>query len=778
MAQPARTLAVAIDYQPNTFETRLAQLKGMGVPQVVVRLNGLPTPTHWQAMLDAIGKSELEWRICLAGLPRTAGWVVLPERYRLRGMEQGVYPVEIAGADQALLAVSPHDQPMLRTLTSISLSGGRAVLALGDTAESILLLYPRMENALLDLWEGWDHYRDALCALLLTRKPSGKFRGWLIETGWDAQSAAAFPDTERFRAEWLGFLKLRYGDLTELERAWQLGRSLSRYEQAVQLLPLWHGERGLPYLVALDGEPKPSDETAPSAQRRTNEVEPQRCHFWDDYHAFLGERWRTLLKGLQRTLLTFTPDVEFHLVLPMPDPTELPTPEALRDPLLPAGYRLPAAWRGAWRPFLVIESARARQPLVMLEWSGESGERASLMQNLAREMGIPLVIWHVESGSRSTPDTAFIPEVWQALRAADGEPSTPVFISFPASLWGMTSLQKYRTGWWLPTDPPGELQPLFWGFELFAFWRQVEAERLDKAGKSTTVRQIELYLWTAGDEREVTLRRFDQALLSATNLNGEPVPLNIRGDTVRLKIGSVPVRIRGFEILPLCESAVNDWTQRVESLLKRGTPAGQDAQVLRFVFDGALSTYRRDRVQGFPLVRNAWFEIEAAFRPYRLIEAENAREHAFGTIRRDLSASGGATLWLNTPLKPTAEGYYARYTLNIRTESVYNLYLACRLQTPENGKPDAIEWQIFSRTDEKTPLAKGVAPLDASRAVSSYADRFLWLPLGNATLKTGDYLLQLRYLPADGHQPFYAEWDMLLVAPPGVVPRGVIPPVY
>ncbi|MCS7066773.1 MAG: hypothetical protein NZL85_10960 [Fimbriimonadales bacterium] len=760
LAQPTRTLAVAIDYQPDSFEAQIAQLKALGVAQVVVRLTELPTPTRWQALLDTLDRSELEWRFYLAGLPHVHGWVVLPERYRLRGTEQGVYSAQLPGASQALLAVSPYDQPLLRTLMPLTPSEGRAVIAMGDTAESVLLLYPRLENALPDLWEGWDRYRDALCALLLVRKPSSKFRGWIIESGWEAQSAAAFPDGERFHAEWLGFLKLRYSELTELERAWDLSASLSRYEQAAQLIPLWHGERGLPYLVSPDGKQKPL------------EVEPRQSRFWDDYHAFLGERWRTLLKGLRQALLALTPDVEFHLVQPMPDPTELPTPEALRDPLLPSGYRLPATLRSEWRPLLVIESARARRPLAMLEWTGESVERASLAQNLAREMGVPLIIWQVQNASVLTR------EVWQTLQATDSEPSTPEFIPFPTSLWGMTSLQKWRTGWWLPADPSGELQSLFWGFELFAFWRPIETQALDKEGKPTTVRRIDLYLWTAGGEREITLRRFDQTPLSAINLDGETVALTLRGDTVRLKVGSVPVRLRGFEVLPLCESVINDWTQRVEALLKRGAPAGQDAQALRFVFDSALATYRRDRAQGFSQVRNAWYEIETASQPYRLIEAESAREHTFGAVRRDLSVSGGATLWLNTPLKPTENGYYARYALNLRTEGAYNLFLACRVKPPRNGTPDSIEWQIFSSTDEKTPLARGTVALDVSRAVSHYADRFLWLPLGSATLKAGDHILLLRYLPASGQTQFYAEWDMLLLAPPGITPAGVLPPAY
>jgi hypothetical protein len=772
----AEGLAVAVEYAPDHFAEQLRQLKGLGVRQVVVRLRELPSPSQWQAMLEACAQSELEWWLWLAHWPRAAGWVVLPERYRLRGNEQGVYTLQIAGARETLLALAPRDQPSLQGLSRLTLSGGRAVAAIGESAESLLLLYPRLENALPDLWDGWDRERDALIALLQTRQPDGRFRGWLVESSWDAQSAASLPESQRFAAEWQGFLQQRYGELTELERAWDTATPLSRFEQATRLIPLWHGERGLPLLVSLDAPQKPM------------EVVPRLCRFWDDYHAFLGERWRVLLRGLRQALLAFTPEAGFAIVQPMPDPTDLPVPDALRDALLPTAVYLPARWRSAWRPFLIRKSAStdSKMQTVILEWTGESVERVSLIQELAREMGAAQVVWHVRDIGTLPRDT------WQALQAVDAgsaRAQKPHFFYFPTSLWSATRIQKWRAGWWVPQEGSSELQPLFWGFELFAFWRPVEIQvaapaapskrgEREEVGGDSVVRCIELYLWREQGEREIILRRFDQKPLDALHLDGEPVPLTVRGNTVRLKVGTVPVRVRGFELLPLCESVVNDWTQRVDSLLKRNTAASQDTRVLRFLFESALTTYRRDPVQGFALLRNAWLEAERAFQPYRLVEAESSPDHTFGTVRRDLAASGGATLWLHTPLPPGADGFYARYPLNIRTDGVYHLYLACRLRSDSTEKPDGIEWQIFSGTEEKAPLARGSAPLDAARAVSHYADGFIWLPLGSTALKAGDHVLVLRYLPATDQPPFYAEWDMVLVAPPGVVPRGAMPPAY
>ncbi|MCX7924490.1 MAG: hypothetical protein N2554_01620, partial [Fimbriimonadales bacterium] len=232
-----------------------------------------------------------------------------------------------------------------------------------------------------------------------------------------------------------------------------------------------------------------------------------------------------------------------------------------------------------------------------------------------------------------------------------------------------------------------------------------------------------------------------------------------------------PVRIRGFQSEPVCETSVERWTARVAELLKRGNPTGQDAQVLKFNFDNALSLYRRNPAQGFSLVRTNWFEFERAYQPYRWLEAESARQHEFGTVRRDVAMSGGATLWLNAPMP--IEGASATYTLSLRETGAYTLWLAVR------GKPSgSVEWQILPTDEAEKPIAEGVAPLSAERAVSRYADQCFWLPLGSASLKNGDYRLRLRWKPDTTQPPHYTEWDVVLVAPAGVQPKNVLSPGY
>jgi hypothetical protein len=754
--QPSKshTLGIVLDYPAGDLAAQLSQLKAQGVQEVVIRLEALPSREAWQSLLETAEASGLDWRLWLANLPRTEGWTIAPERYRMAGNADGVYTLAVPDATRLLLAVSPRETPYLRLSTVLELSNGRAVSAIGDTAESVLLLYPLRRDAMPDLWDGWDAYRDTLLRLLMHRAPKQGFRGWLLQSDWDILSVSTLPTSSLAQAEWQAYLKTRYPDPTELERAWDTSTKLERHEQAARLMPLWREGRGLPYLVAPDESVKPQ------------ELDPNRSRFWDDWRAFLTERWRILLAGLREMLTRHTPNAEFTVLQTAPDPAELPLPDAFADPQLPLGWYLPAARRDLWRMQLLLETLRRErtlEPLTMLiaEWAADDAERASMFQTFAREMGIERVYWRGR-----VPE-----EAWRTLTQTDAPPDAPALQPFPATLWGLTEIRRYRSGWWVPSVQP-DLQPLLWGFEIHGFQKATEVRTLDAQGKMDITRQLELCLWVDEGEREITLRRFDRAPLTAFDLNGQAVRLDVRGDRVRLRVGATPVRIRGFQSEPICETSVEAWTARVAELFKRGNPAGQDAQVLKFNFDNALSIYRRNPSQGFALLRTNWFEFERAFQPYRWIEAENARQHEFGTIRRDPAMSGGATLWLNTPMP--IESASASYRLSLRETQAYTLWLAVR------GVPSgSVEWQIAPAEEaEAGATVEGTAVLSAERAVARYADQCYWLPLGIATLKAGEYRLTLRWKPNTPQPPHYTEWDAILIAPPGVQPKHILPPAY
>jgi len=755
---PTPTLAVVVSAPAERLAEQVSQLKAHGVGEMVLVLPTMPSEAEWRRVLETLESSGLAWWLCLRGLPRTEGWLCAPERYRTMGNAEGVYSIQLDGATRALIAVSPADTPNLRTLTQVALSEGHALYAQGDTVESVLLIYPLVSQAVPGLWEGWDQYRDRLMALLQKRRPQVGFRGWVVEQGWDALTLAGFPTSKLARTEWEGFLRARYPHLIELERAWDLSGGVSSYAEASRLIPLWRDGRGLPFLV--DAEDP----------RKTQEIDPSRSQFWNDYHAFLAERWNNLLAGLREALQATTSEAEFLLIRPADDPTELELPPAFRFPLVPNGIRLDAAWQSLWGTLLTVAVAESETQVypihaVWLEASGLDAERASLLQARARSLGIRKLFWEIPMDQ--------LPTVWSTLQSTDSPPEKPQFVRFPKGLWGVTSVQKYPSGWWVPQDSARDQRPVLWGFALPGFWRTVEVQSVDKVGKMQTATQVELALWSPDGDQEVVLRRADRNPLEAIDLDGKPVRLEARGDTVRVRVGSVPVRVRGFSAIPLCESCVEQWVQRAQELLKRTPVGGQDPEILRFNLQGAQELYRKDRASGFDSVRSAWFETERAYMPYRWLEAEATRNHSFGTVRRDACASGGATLWVRSPL---VGSFYARYTLNLRTDGNYTFWLAVRLQS--NRSLGKVRWQIFQDSEASAPMAQGESELKPERAHSAYADQFAWFSLGSVGLKAGDYLLHLEWLPLNSQPPYAMEWDALLVAPVGIQPTGNRFPKY
>ncbi len=747
-------LGISVVYRPDTFAEQIAHLKTLGVPAVMVRLESLPNKERWQEAMDILEASGMDWWLCLEGLPKCDGWVSAPDQFRLQGNAEGTYTVHMpADTPRTLVAVSPIDTPHLQTTSLLELSEGRAQMALGGTEQSVLLLYPYLRKVLPDLWEGWDRYRDQLFALLKARPPKQGFKGWVITSPWSALSLSGFPTSPVARAEWHAYLKARYPQLVDLETAWQISGSLKDHATASTLIPLWRGTRGVPLLVAPDSADAPL------------EVETPKSQFWSDYRLFLATRWQSLIRNMETALRAYTPEANLFCLRP---PTAHEPEMSLLYQELRSALLLPQESTSRWRTMMVLEAFQAtRQPnaltLLCLEGTHLPSERATLLQHTARELGYSGVFWHV------APNSPLSQEWWNALKSTDSPPESPQFVPFPRALWSMTSVQKFRLGWWVPQDPAPNLNLLAWGFETVGFWRVVEVQQTDKAGNLIVEPQVEIFLWSPEGEREVVLRRADRNPLNAFDLNGQEVKLEVRGEMVRFRLGATPVRLRGFAMLPYCESALNLWSQRVQELLKRaGT---QPPESLKFQWENALEVYRKDREQGYALVRSVWLDIERAFQPYRWLEAEQASARTVGTIRADPALSGGAS-WVFSSLMPSAE-YQMRFKVRLRVAGSHTLWLALRL--PVSG---SVEWQVHQEAMGEQPLAQGTVELSPDRATSAYADQFAWLPLGTFGAQPGDYWVTLRWLPADQPSVFSAEWDALLIAPAGITPRGILPPSF
>lgn len=762
-AQPSAsvvTQGIHLSYRAGSFGTDLEKLVKAGVRSVLLEWKSIPQAEQWSDAIQKLEQAKLDYWFAFSphGDERYAtGWTVQPERYRLTPSKEGIYSLRFPGAARAwMVAVNRADASWKRT-TMLDVRNDRATLAMpGDPESEVLLFYPHGRTQLPDLWEGWDRFRDNLMALLKEMKPGAGFRGWvnLVTLPQDEDAVACVPDSPLFRVEWQSFLQTRYKEVSDLEREWGLEGEISSFERAAGVIPLWRMNRGLPFLW----NPAKPDE-------KPLDVSIHRSAFQRDYRDYLNARLTALIGTLQQALRSFTSDAPVY-ALQMP-------PARQQPPLIPnyagsyGGLENVCVWlpnndKEAWAYRMAYHTleGRPRNPahrMLIVELGVEQLESAPLTLARARTLGYQQIFWQLAT-QEPMPD-----EFFKAMLAADEAPANVnaiEWLPFPASLWSPAEFTRLPDGrWWFPSASAGG-EVLDWGNNLYAYWTTSD---------TAEGRRIQLCLWSKQGTQEVVLRRLDDSTLSVLSTGGQAVDVRVRRDRVTLQVGTLPILLTGFQVLPICETAVNEYHARFALAEKAATQAGQNFSILRFNFRQAVSLYERNPVEGYRLILNSVHEAERFHRSHLQIEAEHTQEHTFGTLRENPAASGGSTLWLSTPLSPSPAGYGASYTFSAARSGEYVLWLS----TPLPAIP--IEWSVESTSEPESPLIiKGRIPEQENGEYtvrSGYGGTFHWVRMGAVTLKPGEYRLQLR-LSAGKPDWYYAEWDALLIAPPDLEPSG------
>jgi hypothetical protein len=752
------TQGMHLSYRPGTFETDLDRLAKAGVQSVLLEWKSLPQMEQWRDAIRKLEQGKFAYWFAFSPLAverYAKGWLVQPERYRLTPSKEGVYNLRFPGAERALMAVVDRSDASLKRALVLDVRNDRTGLAMpGDPENEVLLFYPLARTQMPDLWEGWDTFRDKLLALLKEAKPGTGFRGWinLIALPPDEDAVACMPDSPLFRVEWQSFLQTRYKEIGELERDWGLEGEIGSFERAAHMIPLWRMNRGLPFLW----NPAKPDE-------KPLDISIHRSALQRDYRDYLNSRLIALASAIQQALRPLTGEALIYALQQPPSlkqPPLLPNYTGSRAGLENLCIQLPNDSKEQWsyRMASYALEAKPRNPLqrmLILELSAEQFESAPLILARARALGYQQIFWQLPV-PESMPD-----EFFKTQLATDEPPAKQTeWLPFPVSLWQPAEFTRLPDGrWWLPSETTGS-EVLDWGESVHAYWTTVETPE---------GRRIQLCLWSDSETQEVTLRRLDDTTLTALATDGKPVEVRVRRDRITLQVGTTPVLLTGFQLPPLCETAVNEYRARFALAEKAAVQADINFTIPRFNFQQALSLYARNPVEGYRLILNSVHEAERVMRSYLRLEAEHPQEHTFSTIRENPAASGRSTLWLSTPLSPSTAGYYASYTFTASRPGEYMLWLS----TSTPGVP--IVWSLLPATEpEATPVAKGQIPdPDSEEYViqGGYGGTFRWVRLGTMTLKPGEYRLQLRL--AAGKADWYsAEWDALLITPPGLQPSG------
>ncbi|MEO0249832.1 MAG: hypothetical protein ABIN58_09940 [candidate division WOR-3 bacterium] len=752
--QPLALLqGVLLRLDANRLETQLTLLEQADVHAVLIELPDLPEAAVWQKAIELLEQKRfLYWFLFSPFDERryVRGWTIQPERYRLRPNPQGTYNLRFPGAHQALLIVADRNDASIKRELTLEVREDKALLAAGgDPATEVLLFYPRGVSPLPNLWERWDDFRDRLFALLKRSPPGKGFQGWvnLLPLLSNEDARAVIPDSSLFRLEWEAFLKERYKEPADLNRAWRTESELKSLSEAAKAVPLWRLKRGVPYLWLPGSKPV--------------RVDPSRSTFWSDYFAYLDSQLVNLARTCQRALQEVHGSKPVYTLWLPPEDQPLGSLSRRTQPLEEglAVWLLPEA-REAWdyqllNALQVSRSLGRQQLMAIVSTIPDQTEAANLFLAKLRSMGYTLIFWQIPVEQLQS-----IPWL-TGFRSADQGLQPPELLPFPESAWTPAEIERLPDGrWWVPVaGMPGE--PLRWGRKVAGYWLA--------SGDGS----LQLCLWSIKGRQPLTVRVPNNSSLSAFSTDGQPVELRTKGDRLTLTLTEVPLVLQGFRSMPICESVVEEWRERFAHLEQLAKQRGRDLSVARFLFRQAYSSWKRDPYGGFEALLRAIQEAERLLRPYLWLEAESASEHSFGTVRDAPAASGKATLWLNSPLAPSSEGYFARYPLSILEEGDYVLWLA----SPDRKAP--VEWSLISGIEsDSTPIAQGrLSDPESEPVAGRYGGRFLWLRLGVVHLKPGPFTLTLR-LPTPVGGWYRAEWDAILIAPPTIKPSDREPPDF
>ncbi|NUL81453.1 MAG: hypothetical protein HUU60_01870 [Armatimonadetes bacterium] len=731
-AQPvSQGIAVEMDEK---LGLSIDKARSIGSTCVVVKVPASISPELWKVAIETLESRNLGYWLWLpdSSARNAEGWICQPERYRQNPDPKGVYKFRSDTASRALAFIVEKRSGDLRRNIEIELKDGEAAFgASADNELDVALYYPFGVSQMPDFWAKHDAHRDRLALLLQSKRPSRSLLGWInASPSLPSQDHwRVFPNSPEFQLDWESYLRGKYQDVSGLNFAWRTDVEFKTHREAAQRFPLWANKRGVAALWKIGERPV--------------HVDQARTQFWTDYHDFLRMRCETAYRSMQKFLNA--PCLSW---MELTDGSDLsPSPAWLPRDRDGAAVYIPSNVRDHW--FAALSQAAGSmadmkgQRLAIIETATAT---SALVQTLAG-VGFSTIVWE------SKPEDA----IGDALSVTPTA-RQPVAEAFPISAWTPVEPQLMDDGRWLVPSQTAVGGRLIWIDGVYGYWTMVQTD----VGP-----RVRLCLWTNRESKQLVLKFGDKTPIFASMADGTAAQATVRGDRVTVMIGSRPTFLTGFTALPLCETAIEDLAARFKRAEETASNLKRDLSVQRFGYKQAMQTYSKSPLSGFELVRQAVESAERAVRNYVWLEAENARDHNFGSSRDWAAISGGASLWLKSSILPTGGYDYANYSFSAPYDGDYAIWVAAA------GLSRELEWSV--QPDPKNEASSGAEGRYSPNGDkgAKYAGRYVWHRIGSARIRPGSHELTLRF-KANGER--YIELDAILIAPNGIVPTGASQP--
>ena len=548
------------------------------------------------------------------------------------------------------------------------------------------------------------------------------------------RDATTVPTSSAFRDEFAAYLETRYRNLETNQKAWSMSSSpIKTFAHMARLVPLWSGSKGVSQLW------DPETQNLYPCSSRASTI-------WNDLRVVIGSvaarRYNRLADAVRSAC--DVPIVQewagwaapYEAVNPSVDGLGMrsasTSPSAIAESASPATSSL-LRWRTpGW---LIATDVDLRSAVDL------STQLASVLEDLG---SLGARGWFVRKGPAGVPAAV---EAEATRRSGDATfaswSPTPIF--FPENATNPAAAQRLPGGrWWLPSPANGNRIDL--GHEFFGY-------RYEDGNSTFTA------IWTLRGIGRVQLRMLDPKAAQFSCADGSDPQPKINKKGVEVTLGDTPLIISGTSEIPIPEPALAEALSEFDSLLGLAATLGRDPTEEQFLFRDALSGLERGPAGSFATQRLQIGRLNFKVASFTWVEAESSKATTFSEVLPLPGTSGGSVLALRSELDPGAGGFYADYTVQVRSDADQEIWVAAKVPAgARSGLRAVVGGQTLTLSGE---------------SVGRYGAGFGWYKLGTTRLGGGSQKIRIAVDGANGAEVLL---DAIYITPGGPPPSGVRPP--
>jgi len=780
--------------QKDTSE--LDRLKSAGVQDVWVEPGrGLlqNSPTQIQALVDALEARGFRYglrvgdrhREPLIGFTPTIAPIVVPAA-KLQSGAVLSFEVPAPGARRVAYVLSEMGQDA-RAQNWAIVSGEalveRNVARLGiqlpksrllGKSKGLLTLVPEVQvdpddlGSFGDLWAGTEAYSERLRKHAKALKFGAGLR-FLLDPfaagdGTVGQEDLVFPTSPAFQRAFTTWLQKR--GILSVNINWRLtDRRLApgQPEEAARLIPTW----------SRNDPPEGDGWLIDPVERVAYRCIPRQCSIWDDLDAFRAEslkRWMNLLTtslkrdGLDVPML-FTWSSYHPIFTNNPSPSGY---DGLAGQLYGSAATI-AREQGAYA-LAQAEEADRNTWLIASRLAGPvdqndvpaplaDASQARQLWEAVRSVGFRGVF----IDPAQAPAAESIAKELASSLGSDGElrKRVPV-IFFPMPFATSDRVTRLSNGvWWLPSASGARM--LRYGDDLMGY-------DIDRPFGADHSLQRGTVLWSPKGKHEVTFAVDKLTKVEFFDSAGGPLKVKLGKKEMKISVSEEPIVATGLDTtmlfpLELAASEVKEFGE----LLAQAEAQKLDVTALKTVYTQAKENLSSGSAAAvYRVVTPQVARLREVLMPYIWVEGERSISHNLSGVAFQAGASLGTYLKLDRPEKPLSGVYRARYSIDLRRDATYEIWVAGKVPGRPGVSP--LIWQLDEEPAVELPKPEAEG--------ADYAPGMGWYMLGRMTLKAGRHELTL-VVPerSDGDKGRYsAAFDAIVFAREAFKPNGTEKP--